>query len=214
MMRLIIATQNKSKLKEIRQILKGLNLRIVSLADLKKKVRIVENGKTFLANARKKAIPISRVYSDDYILGEDSGLEVDYLKGAPGIYSKRYAGKSGNQKKNNQKLLKNLQEVPVRKRGANFHCCLVLAKSGRVLKVFEGRLKGRVASQERGSNGFGYDPVLYLSGYKKTEAQLPLSVKNRISHRAKAFGKLKKYLTSRLFSIILETLCLSEEKES
>ena len=193
-MRLIVATRNNSKLKEIRKILKGINLPIVSLADLDKKFRIVEDGKTFQENAKKKAIPVSKVYKDDLSLGEDSGIEVDYLDGGPGIYSKRYAGKSGNPLKNNRKLLKELAGVATKNRGANFHCCLVLAKQGRVVKVFDGKLKGRVNQEQIGSNGFGYDPVLYLSKYKKTVAQLPLSVKNKISHRAQAFRKLKKHL--------------------
>lgn len=193
-MRLIVATRNNHKLKEIRKILKGVRLPIVSLADLDKKFRIVENGKTFLANAKKKAIPVSKVYKDDLILGEDSGIEVDYLEGAPGIYSKRYAGKSGNFFRNNHKLLKVMAGVPAKNRGANFRCCLVLAKAGNAIKVFEGRLKGRINREEKGSNGFGYDPILYLTGYKKTVAQLPLSLKNKISHRAKAFRELKKYI--------------------
>lgn len=193
-MRLIVATRNNSKLKEIRKILKAVSLPIVSLADLDKKFRIVENGKTFQENAAKKAIPVSRVYKDDFILGEDSGIEVDYLDGGPGIYSKRYAGKSGNPLKNNRKLLKAMEGVSPKRRGANFHCCLVLARAGKVVKVFDGKLKGRVNKEQIGSNGFGYDPVLYLSKHKKTVAQLPLSVKNRISHRAQAFGKLKEYL--------------------
>ncbi|MCF7907539.1 MAG: RdgB/HAM1 family non-canonical purine NTP pyrophosphatase [Candidatus Omnitrophica bacterium] len=196
-MRLIVATENKSKLKEIRKILKGVGLQIISLADLDKKVCIIENGKTFLANAKKKAIPVSKIYPQDLVLGEDSGLEVDCLGGAPGIYSKRYAGKSGNPLKNNRKLLKVLEGVSVKDRGANFHCCLVLARSGKLIKAFNGRLTGRINIVEKGSNGFGYDPVLYLTGHKKTVAQLSSSVKNRISHRAKAFNKLKRYLKSK-----------------
>jgi XTP/dITP diphosphohydrolase len=199
-MRLIVATSNKNKLKEIRQILSGLNLPIVCLADLRKKVRIVENAKTFAGNAAKKALPVSKLYPKDLVLGEDSGLAVDYLKGAPGVRSKRYASASGDQERNNVKLLKALAAVPASKRRCRFYCVLTVAQNGTLLQSFEGVLSGEVAGEPAGGNGFGYDPVFYLPQYKKTVAQLPLSLKNRISHRAKAFRQLKKYLTSRKLS--------------
>lgn len=193
-MRLIVATKNKGKLREIKDILRGINLPIISLGDLDKKIRIVENGKTFLENASKKAIPVSKVYKKDFVLGEDSGLEVDCLNKKPGIYSKRYSGKYATDGKNNKKLLKSLDGVPFKKRGAQYRCCIVLARGSRTIKVFEGKLRGKINTASKGSNGFGYDPVFYLPAYKKTVALLPLSVKNSISHRAKAFRKLKKYL--------------------
>ncbi len=193
-MRLIIATNNKFKLKEIRHILKGLNFKIVSLADLKKKFRIVENGKTFTENAIKKTLPVSCIFKDDYVLGEDSGLVVDYLGGLPGVYSKRYAGKSGDQNKNNSKLLKALVGVTASKRKAYFCCDLALARDGKLIRVFQGKLNGLIYGKTKGTNGFGYDPVFYLPSYGKTVAQLPIGLKNKISHRAKAFGKLKNYL--------------------
>ena len=182
-MRLIVATKNKDKFKEIKGILRGLGVSIVSLNELEKKFHIVENGKTFQENAFKKALPVSRHYKDNYVLGEDSGLEVNYLNGAPGIYAKRYSGQKATYKSNNKKLLKNLKGVPAKKRGAAFRCCLVLACNGKLVKVFEGRLQGRVSDKARGDNGFGYDPVFYLSCYKKTVAQLPLSTKNKIRDR-------------------------------
>ncbi|MFA7677333.1 MAG: RdgB/HAM1 family non-canonical purine NTP pyrophosphatase [Candidatus Omnitrophota bacterium] len=196
-MRLIVATNNKSKLKEIKKILNGCGLKIISLADLEKRFRIIENGKTFIENAFKKTLPVSKVYENDYVVGEDSGLEVEYLRGAPGIYSKRYAGPSGNQEKNNQKLLKALSGVNFRQRGAKFICCLVLAKAGKAIKVFQGELTGKISLKPKGSNGFGYDPVMYLPAYKKTVAELPLAKKNLISHRTKAFRKLKRVLKGR-----------------
>ena len=193
-MRLIVATKNKNKLKEIKGILRGLEVSIVSLNELEKKFRIVENAKTFRENAFRKALPVSRHYKDNYVLGEDSGLEVNYLNQAPGIYSKRYSGPKATYKSNNKKLLENLKGVPAAKRQAAFRCCLVLAYNGKLVKVFEGILSGRISDKARGENGFGYDPVFYLTDYKKTVAQLPLSRKNKISHRAKAFRKLKTYL--------------------
>tara|TARA_B100000315_G_C14539095_1_gene569960 strand:- start:247 stop:846 length:600 start_codon:yes stop_codon:yes gene_type:complete len=194
-MRLIVATRNNNKLKEIKQILKDLDLRIISLEALRKKIRIVENGETFLENAAKKALAVSKAYPRDYVLGEDSGLEVDYLNGAPGIRSKRYAGKTGSQKKNNSKLLKALTGVLSSQRRARFYCGLVLAKANKTVKVFKGTLSGRISMEAKGDSGFGYDPVLYLPGYQKTVAQLSLAEKNKISHRGKAFRKLKGYLS-------------------
>jgi len=194
-MRLIIATNNDSKLKEIKAILKGIDCQIISLKQLPRKIRIVENGKTFAENAVKKAVAVSKLYADDYALGEDSGLEVDFLRGAPGVRSKRYASAGGDQTKNNRKLLKALANVPEAKRGACFRCTLALVKNRKVVRIFEGRLRGKISTAATGGNGFGYDPVFYLTSYKKTVAQLPLDVKNKISHRARAFNKLKKYLS-------------------
>lgn len=196
-MRIIVATKNKDKFKEIKEILKGLRVSIVSLNDLEKKFHIIENGKTFQENAFKKALAVSKHYKDSYILGEDSGLEVDYLNGAPGIYAKRYAGPNATYKSNNKKLLRSLEGVPYKKRQAAFRCCLVLVYNQRLVKVFEGKLKGRIHDQARGENGFGYDPVFYLTHYKKTVAQLQASIKNKISHRAKVFKKLRGYLENK-----------------
>lgn len=193
-MKLIIATSNQGKLKEIRRILEGINIPMVSLNELDKKFRIVENRKTFLDNAIKKALPVSAFYLDDYVVAEDSGLCVDYLNNSPGIYSKRYSGKNATDLKNNLKLLKELKAIPVKKRIAYYSCSLVLFKGGELIKSFEGKLKGIIDCKMAGENGFGYDPVFYLSKYNKTVAQLPIEIKNNISHRAKAFKKLMKYL--------------------
>lgn len=194
-MKLIVATKNHDKFREIKKILKGLKAPIISLNDLDRKFHLIENGKTFKENALKKAMPVSLFYKDDYVFGEDSGLTVNYLEGAPGIYARRYSGANATYLSNNQKLLKELSGVPWKRRSATFHCCLVLVKQGKLVKVFEGKLKGWIALLAKGRNGFGYDPVFYLTRYRKTVAQLTLALKNKISHRAKAFGKLKKYLT-------------------
>jgi len=193
-MRLIVATKNNSKLKEIKKILSGIDIPIVSLANLKKRFHIIENGANFIENASKKAVSVSRIYRRDYVIGEDSGLEVDYLDGKPGIYSKRYSGKKSTDKKNNKKVLTNLKGISGKKRGAAFNCTIALAKSGKVIGCFQGLLRGRISNKEKGNNGFGYDPIFYLNDYKKTVAELPLAKKNIISHRAKAFRKLKAYL--------------------
>lgn len=193
-MKLIIATQNEDKLKEIKVILRGVKLPIICLNQLDKKFQIKENGKTFLENAVKKTMPISKAYKDDLVAGEDSGLEVDFLEGAPGVYSKRYSGKNWTYEKNNLKILKELDGVPWKQRKASFHCCLVLFKAGKLIKRIDGRLNGYVSYELRGTHGFGYDPIFYLPEYRKTVAQLSLHEKNKISHRARAFNQLKTYL--------------------
>lgn len=195
-MRLIIATKNQGKFKEIKDILKGINLSVSSLKRLKKDFRIHEDGKTFAENAIKKAMAVSRHHRDCYIAADDSGLEVECLGAAPGVFSKRYAGKNATDLRNNRKLLKALRGVKGKKRKAHFHCCVALVKDCKLIKVFEGKLTGRINEDMRGKNGFGYDPLFYLSRYKKTVAQLPLREKNRLSHRYKAFRKLKSYLKS------------------
>ncbi|MDD4955306.1 MAG: RdgB/HAM1 family non-canonical purine NTP pyrophosphatase [Candidatus Omnitrophica bacterium] len=196
-MRLIIATENEGKLREIKHILKGIKIPIISQASLDKKFHIKENGKTFFENAVKKTKPVSLAYKNDLVAGEDSGLEVEYLHGAPGVYSKRYSGKNWTYEKNNLKILKELQGITQKKRKASFHCCLVLLKAGKLIKKIDGRLNGYISYESKGTHGFGYDPIFYLPKYRKTVAELPLNVKNKLSHRAKAFLKLKNY-----FSII------------
>lgn len=193
-MRIIVATSNKGKLREIGDILDQVKCRLVCLSDLNKKFRIVEDGKSFFENALKKAKPVSMAYKKDFVVAEDSGLEVDYLNGAPGILSKRYCGPKATDKKNNIKLLKTLANVPEKERAANFVCCLVLFKNGELVKTFIGRWYGRIGLEALGDNGFGYDPIFYLPGLKRTSAQISPKRKNNISHRAKAFKKLKKYL--------------------
>jgi XTP/dITP diphosphohydrolase len=198
MKRLIIATKNKSKFKEIKKILKGIGIKIISLNDLDKEIKIKEDGKSFFENALKKALRVSFFYKDDYIVGEDSGLEVFSLKGRPGIFSRRFAGKSATDRENNLKLLKELEGKNKKERKAHFFCCVVLVKNKKLLKKFEGELKGYINQKMEGKKGFGYDPIFYLPKYKKTVAQLSLKEKNKISHRAKAFEKLKKYLEKML----------------
>lgn len=193
-MRLIIATANVDKLKEIKAILRGVKLPIVCLADLDKKFHIKENGKTFLANAIKKTKPVSVAYPDDLVAGEDSGLEVTYLDGRPGVYSKRYSGKNWTYEKNNLKILKELQGVAWRKRKAHFTATLAVMRGGKLVKKIEGKLNGYISRECKGGGGFGYDPILYIPKYRKTVAQLPSATKNKISHRALAFRKLKVFL--------------------
>jgi XTP/dITP diphosphohydrolase len=193
-MRLIVATKNKSKMKEIRNILSGISFEIVSLDDLSEEFEIDENGKTFYENAKKKALTVSQIYRDDYVVGEDSGLCVQYLQGAPGIYSKRYSGKDATDLKNNLKLLNQLEEVSSENRIAKFICSLVLAKKGKEIAQFQSELNGLIHDKLEGANGFGYDPLFFLPKFNKTTAQLKPKQKNEISHRFRAFVKLKQFL--------------------
>jgi XTP/dITP diphosphohydrolase len=134
------------------------------------------------------------MHKNDLVVGEDSGLSVEYLGGRPGVFSKRYSGKNWTYHKNNLKILKELSGLPREKRKAHFICSLVLMKDGKVIKKIEGRLNGLIHNKIKGKGGFGYDPIFYLPKYKKTVAQLPLTEKNKISHRAQAFRRLKEYL--------------------
>jgi len=193
-MRLIVATKNKDKFKEIKDILKGLRLQILSLNDLNTNIKIKEDGNTFFENALKKAVAVSKIFKKDLVVADDSGLEVEFLGNKPGVFSKRYAGENASYYENNLKLLKELEGVERKKRKAVFKCVVVLVKNQKLIKKFEGQLKGFISEKMMGKKGFGYDPIFYLPRYKKTVAQIPLKEKNKISHRAKAFLALKKYL--------------------
>lgn len=192
-MRLILATHNQGKTREIKEMLKNFPGDVVCLADIGWKKNIPERGKTFLDNAAAKAKAVSRVYLGDFVVGEDSGIEVAALQGRPGVYSKRYSGRNATDEKNNKKLLHELCKVKTRKRGAAYHCTVALARAGKVVRVFNGFLRGRIAVAPAGNGGFGYDPIFYVPRFKQTTAEMPLAVKNSISHRGKAFALLFRY---------------------
>ncbi len=196
-MELIIATKNKKKLEEIKDILKGLNLTIYSLADYPATPRIIENGKTFRENAVKKAAKIAK-FTKKLTLGEDSGLCVDALEGKPGIYSSRFAGKDKSDRKNNFKLLKLLEGLPVMKRKAHYYCAVALADKDGLVGVAEGKCSGFIGFTLKGNFGFGYDPLFVIPKYKKTFAQLGPRIKHKMSHRFRALQKAKAILTTYL----------------
>ncbi len=189
---LVIATANKNKFKEIKKMFKGLSFELKCLLDFKDRPQIIEDKKTFYQNAKKKAEITSSFYGCP-ALGEDSGLEVFALNKEPGIYSARYAGEDSNDKKNIEKLLKELEGVPFQERGARFVCSAVLILKGKKAEEFRGQVEGFITTEPRGKGGFGYDPVFYLPELKKTMAQIPLSLKNKISHRHKAISLIKNY---------------------
>ncbi|MFA4843228.1 MAG: RdgB/HAM1 family non-canonical purine NTP pyrophosphatase [Candidatus Omnitrophota bacterium] len=192
-MELIIATKNKKKLKEIRDILKIPALRITSLADYPRSPRIVENGRSFVENAIKKAVKIAH-FSGKLTLGEDSGLCVDALGGCPGVYSSRFSGKGKSDPKNNQKVLKLLVDLPLGKRKAHYVCAVALADKQGLVGLAGGRCSGLIGLEPRGHFGFGYDPIFVIPKYKKTFAQLGPRIKHKMSHRFRALEKAKKII--------------------
>ena len=174
-------------------MLADLGIDLFSLNDYPEIPEIVEDGKSFLENALKKGRTVAEA-TGEIVLADDSGLEVDALRGAPGIYSARYAGNDADDLQNNRKLLHDLKGVPAANRGATFRCVLVLYPPNGRYEAFEGRWEGRIAEEPVGKGGFGYDPVFFLPGEGMTVAQLSPEVKNRVSHRAQAFAKLKERL--------------------
>jgi len=192
-MDLILATRNKDKVREIKQILGRIPFRILSLADFPEISEIKETGRTFNENAIKKARLVAKKFRS-LALADDSGLEVDYLKGAPGIRSARFAGPGAGSYELCSKLLRLMKTVSKKKRKARFVCDAAIATPAGKVFVVEGTCSGSIAFEMRGKNGFGYDPIFIPSGYKKTFAELSPNTKNRISHRAKAFKKAKKVL--------------------
>lgn len=191
MKKILVASNNKDKIKEIKEILKTFPFEIISLQEADINVEVEENGTTFLENAYKKAKEIFDITNDCMVLADDSGLMVDALNGAPGILSARFAGEHGNSKKNNEKLLKMLEGKKAEERKAKFVCAIVLILNDKQVIKVQGEVKGYITEKEQGADGFGYDPLFYIKEYNKTFAQMKSKDKNEISHRAKALQLLK-----------------------
>ncbi|PYL69359.1 MAG: non-canonical purine NTP pyrophosphatase, RdgB/HAM1 family [Verrucomicrobia bacterium] len=195
-MQLIVATRNAHKTREIQQIL-GQDFAVSDLSAHPEIPETREHGKSFEENAMLKAIGASS-HLPGLVVADDSGLEVDALGGAPGIFSARYAGRNATDQQNIDKLLKELARVGAREtqRAARFRCVIALAREGALLGTFEGAVEGTIADAPRGQSGFGYDPVFVPRGFEATFAQLPAVVKNKISHRAKAIRALSRKLAA------------------
>jgi len=193
MLELVVATKNKKKLAEIKDILKVRGIKITSLEEYPHAPRIVENGSTFKANALKKAVQIAR-FTGKLALGEDSGLCVHALGGKPGVYSSRFSGRDKSDDKNNAKLLRLMQNVPETKRGAYYVCAVAIADKDGEVGVVEGLCRGRIGYELTGSRGFGYDPLFVIPKFKLTFAQLGEKIKHRMSHRYYALEKAKKVI--------------------
>lgn len=197
--KLLLATTNQGKAKEIKSFLEELSLEIFTLQELNLKKTFPEHGKTFAENARGKSLFYSERW-EGLTLAEDSGLEIEHLKGAPGVLSARFSGPQATDEKNNQKVLELMKGVPSEQRKARFVSCMILAQKGKIIKEIEEAAEGLVAFEKKGSYGFGYDPIFYYPPLGKTLAELLPEEKNRVSHRGQALQKLKEFLLEYLES--------------
>jgi XTP/dITP diphosphohydrolase len=189
-MDLLLATRNRHKTREFSQLL-GPNFTLRDLTCEHDLPEILETGRTFEENAVIKAIGISKIFPDEIVIGDDSGLEVKSLEGAPGIFSARYAGEKASDRRNVEKLLRELQGMP--ERSARFRCVIALAKNGELITTVASEVAGTITKSPRGENGFGYDPIFIPEGFEETFAELRSDTKNAISHRAKAVAELVRY---------------------
>ena len=187
-MKLYAATKNKGKILEINKILHDAGIECESFPNMED---VEETGTTFEENAKIKADYLSSKLKDVYVIADDSGLSVESLGGAPGVYSARYAGNHGDDNANNKKLIHEMQGKKIRK--CKYECVIALSKNGKTIKTFYGHIDGEVAEYEKGSGGFGYD-LLFLLPNGKTMAEISIEEKNKISHRFIALNQLREYL--------------------
>jgi XTP/dITP diphosphohydrolase len=198
-MDIILASRNKKKIRELKKIIEegivSQEDRIVNILtpeDFPHCEEVEEDGNTFEANAIKKAVYVAKC-SGLTAIADDSGIEVDALDGAPGVYSARYAGEASDDMANNRKLLEEMKDVPDKKRTARFTCCIALAHGDEV-KTFMGHVEGKIGRENHGENGFGYDPLFFPEGHDRTFAEMADDEKHSMSHRGRALVKLLKYL--------------------
>lgn len=190
MKKVIFATGNEGKMKEIREILGDLDIELLSLKDAGITADIEENGSTFEENAIIKAKAISQL-TGEIVLADDSGLEIDYLNKEPGIYSARYMGEDTSYHIKNSNLIQRLEGVPDHQRSARFVCAIAAAFPDGTVKTVRASMEGRIGYEEKGENGFGYDPIFYLPEYGCSSAEISMEEKNKISHRGKALRAIK-----------------------
>lgn len=196
MKRVLVATSNAGKLRDFAGAALRHAIEIAHIPNFSSLPPVIEDGKTFEANARKKAEAYSQYVPGDIVIADDSGLELDALDGAPGVHSARYAAdephaaeENTDDDANNAKLIRQIKLVPPEKRTGRFVCCIAAARNGETLAVFEGNAEGIILDQPRGSNGFGYDPLFYFPQIRKTFAELSAEEKAQYSHRGMAFKK-------------------------
>jgi len=185
MKKFIAATKNKGKIHEISEILKDFPYEVLSMESLGIDIDIEETGSTFEENALIKAKEINRI-TGEIVMADDSGLEVDFLNGAPGIYSARFAGENATDEEKNRKLLHLLKDVPFDKRAARFVCVIAVVFPDKSSFTVRGTCEGYISHKPEGNNGFGYDPIFYVPEYQMTTAQMASEMKHKISHRGKA----------------------------
>lgn len=201
--RIVVASNNKGKINEFKKILSDLDLEVLSLKDMNIDIDVEEDGITFEENAKKKASEIykeliNRGENNFIVISDDSGLEVDYLNGDPGVFSARYAGEHGNDKKNNEKLLYNLKGVKDEDRSGRFVCQLAIINDANEYKAIRGTVEGYIIEEEKGLEGFGYDPLFLYKPLEKTFGELSMDEKNKISHRGKALLKARNIIETLL----------------
>lgn len=193
-MTIVLATTNKKKIEEMKRMFAGYNIRFITLSSFPDCPEVVEDGKTFRANAIKKALAVAK-FTGYPSVADDSGLEVIALGGAPGVFSARYAGDKAKDSENVKKLLRGMRALTeVRDREARFVCCIAFATPEGKYKTFTGYVRGIIGKKQKGFNGFGYDPVFYPEGCEKTFAEMTDQEKDRLSHRGRAMKKLYRYL--------------------
>lgn len=200
MKKIIFATSNEGKMKEVRMILSDLNVEVLSLKEAGINVDIVEDGKTFEENALIKAETISK-YTDAIVLADDSGLEVDFINKEPGVYSARYMGEDTSYHIKNASIIERLAEAEGEERSARFVCVIAAVFPDGSTKTTKAAIEGLIGYEEKGENGFGYDPILYVPEYDMTTAQMSSELKNSISHRGKALEMMKKEIIKKLEGI-------------
>lgn len=196
MKKFIVATRNKGKLFEIAEILKELDFEVISMDQAGIGKDIEENGKTFMENALIKAKEIFSL-THEMVMADDSGLEVEYLNGAPGIYTSRFAGEGATDVERINKLLELLENVPVNKRKARFVCAIAVYLPDGTHFTVEGTCEGYIGFEMKGSNGFGYDPIFNMPEYDMTMAEMDPELKHRLSHRGKALREMVEMLRER-----------------
>jgi XTP/dITP diphosphohydrolase len=190
---LLLATTNQGKIREFRNRLKRLPLQVLSLNELPVTQVFSEKGQTFLENARGKSLYYSQFWKN-LTLAEDSGLEIEYLQGAPGVYSSRFAGSDATDEANLQKVLHLLNGISQKERKARFVSCMVLSSSGKIIIEIQEHADGFITFKKKGQGGFGYDPIFFYPPLSKTFAELSLDEKNAVSHRGRAIKKLNAFL--------------------
>lgn len=196
--RLVLSTNNVHKVEEIKSILKDLPIEVLSKKDIgMEDLEVDEDGDTLEENSIKKAKELAD-RCDYMVMADDSGLFVDALNGAPGVYSSRYAGEEGNDEKNNIKLLKELQDIPVENRTASFFSVIALVTEDKEVFTVKGECKGYIDFEPKGEDGFGYDPLFVPLGFDSTFSELGDDIKNKISHRAKALEKIQDLVSNLL----------------
>ena len=197
MKRIIVATQNKGKVKEIKEILEGLPVEVLTMNEAGIEIDIEENGSTFEENAKIKAEAVSNL-TDALVLADDSGLEIDCLNKEPGVYSARYLGEDTPYTIKNQMILERLKDIPKAQRTARFACAIALAEKGKETIITYATIEGYIGNHAEGENGFGYDPIFFVDELGTSTANISLEAKNEISHRAKALRAMVNKIKERL----------------